>query len=265
MTGWMLIAAAVWLGSPEPAEPLPTRPPVVPPETTTDIGKRLLPGVTVADGIVEFRGMVCADPSHPQTPVVYLELLVTGPDSREHESLVVTTVKPSAIHAGLLAAGLEAGRPVSWRGAKVDKAAAGPRVRVEVAVVGEEGVGEFVDLASWAVNQETEEHLPSADGWGLVFAGSLLDEGGYAADKTGTIIGLTGFGTEVVAASWGLSPEAAIDEPVWIVDKDRVAEFGAEVVVRIRAVEAEKPKNAPVDKPTDAPAEKPSEKPADPS
>lgn len=247
MTGWMLIAAAVWLGNPDAINPTAPSPPVASPQTQTDTGKSLLPGVTVAEGVVEFRGTVCADPSHPQTPVVYLELLVTGPDSREHESLVVTRVKPSAIHAGLLAAGLEAGRPVAWRGGKVDRKAAGPRVRVEVAVVGDEGVGEFVDLASWAVNKETEEHLPSAEGWGLVFAGSRLDEGGYAADKTGTIVGLTGFGTEVVAASWGLSPEAAVDEPVWIVDKDRVAAFGAEVVVRIRAVERAKPVEQPTD------------------
>ncbi|MEM9374305.1 MAG: hypothetical protein AAGA55_11750, partial [Planctomycetota bacterium] len=51
--------------------------------------RELLPGVRVAEGTVEFRGTVCADTSHPQTPVVYLELLVTAPDSREHESLVV--------------------------------------------------------------------------------------------------------------------------------------------------------------------------------
>jgi hypothetical protein len=240
--------------------------------------------VTVAEGMVEFRGTVCADPRHPQTPVVYLELLVTGPNSREHESLVVTTVKPSAIHAGLLAAGLEAGHPVAWRGGRIDRAAAGPRVRVEVAVVGKEGEGEgkegvggFVDLASWAVNQETQEHLPSAEEWGLVFAGSLLDERGYAADKTGTIVGLTGFGTEVVAASWGLSPQAAIDEPVWIVDKERVPAFGAEVVVRIRAANSEKPAGKPAEKsdgdpdskpngdPEDIPVDKTPDKPADPT
>jgi hypothetical protein len=273
----MLIVAAVWLSIPEAAEPLPTPPPVVPSEPASDISKRLLPGVTVSEGAVEFRGTVCADPWHPQTPVVYLELLVTGPDSREHESLVVTTVKPSAIHAGLLAAGLEAGHPVAWRGGKVDRTAAGPRVTVEVAVVGKEGVGGFVDLASWVVNQETRERLPSAPGWGLVFAGSLLDGRGYAADKTGTIIGLTGFGTEVVAASWDLSPEASIDEPVWIVDKERVPAFGAEVVVRIRAANSEKPAGKPAEKsdgdpdskpngdPEDFPVDKTPEKPANPT
>lgn len=214
--------------------------PELPPET-----RELLPGVRVGDGFVEFRGTVCADLSHPQTPVVYLELLVTGPDSREHESLIVTTVKPSNIHAGLLAAGFEPGRPVAWRGAKVAHSAEGDRVWVEAAVLDDEGEpGPFVDLASWAINKETEQRLSETDGWGLVFAGSLLDEQqGYAADMTGTIIGLTDFGTEVIAAAWDLSPHSAIDEPVWIVDKDRVPAFGTPVVVRITRLET-KPKDA---------------------
>lgn len=224
----MIVLLAGLLGA-EPTASQPTEAPVE--------AKEILPGVRVSPGVVEFRGTVCADTSHPQTPVVYLELLVTGPDSREHESLVVTSVRPSSIHAGLLAAGLEPGRPVAWRGTKVEKPASGPPVRVEAAVVGDEGVGEFVDLASWAVHNETDQRLTEADGWGLVFAGSTMDDRGYAADETGTIIGLTGFGTEVIAAAWGLSPQAAVDEPVWIVDKDRVPPVGTEVVIRITRVE----------------------------
>ena len=202
--------------------------------------RELLPGVRVGEGVVEFRGEICADLSHPQTPVVYLELLVTGPDSREHESLVVTRVKPSSIHAGLLAAGLEPGRPIRWEGTRVGEPASGAKVRVEVATVEDDKVGDFVDLASWAIHQKTKQRLPEADGWGLVFAGSRMDDRGYAADQTGTIIGLTGFGTEVVAASWGLSPQAAVDEPVWIVDKERVPKVGTPVVVRVIAAEPEK-------------------------
>lgn len=220
----------------EPGAGTPGDPPADPPAAPES--RELLPGVRVGEGFVEFGGTVCADLSHPQTPVVYLELLITGPDSREHESLVVTSVKPSNIHAGLLAAGLEPGRPIAWRGAKVAHSAEGDAVRVEVAVLDDEGdPGPFVDLASWAINKETDVRLTEAEGWKLVFAGSLLDEqSGYAADNTGTIVGLTGFGTEVVAAAWDLSPQAAIDEPVWIVDKERVPELGTGVVVRISRI-----------------------------
>lgn len=197
--------------------------------------RELLPGVLVGEGVVEFKGTVCADLTHPQTPMVYLELLVTGPDSREHESLVVTRVRPSAIHAGLLAAGLEAGHPVRWESEKVAEHATGERVRVEVAAGGEDAEPAFVDLSSWVVHREDRRRLTDAERWGLVFAGSVLDEaaGVYAADETGTIVGLTGFGTEVVAASWGLSPQASVDEPVWIADKERVPAFGTPVRVRV--------------------------------
>lgn len=241
---WML-AAGLLLSEPgavaaEPEVPKPA-------ETL----RELLPGVRVGEGVVEFRGAVCADLSHPQTPVVYLELLVTGPDSREHESLVVTRVKPSAIHAGLLAAGLEPGTPVRWEGDRVGEAARGAKVRVEVATVEDSTVGEFVNLASWAVHKESKKRLPDADGWGLVFAGSRLDDReGYAADETGTIIGLTGFGTEVVAAAWGLSPQAAVDEPVWIVDKERVPKVGTPVVVRVIALDKPEKKDEETPDPT---------------
>lgn len=225
MLVWILFLTAV----PPADEVVPTEPPAL---------RELLPGVRVAEGLVEFRGTVCADLSHEQTPVVYLELLVTGPDSREHESLVVTRVKPSAIHAGLLAAGMEPGNPVRWGPEGIEKPAAGPRVRVEAAVVGEGGMGPFVDLASWVVRKDTREGLVGAEGWGLVFAGSVTDDRGYAADKAGTIVGLTGFGTEVVAAAWALSPTASVNEPVWIVDKATVPTFGTEVVVRIARIKS---------------------------
>lgn len=215
--------------------------------------KELLPGVRVGEGVVEFRGRVCADVSHPETPIVYLELLVTGPDSREHESLVVTTVRPSAVHAGMLAAGFEAGRPIRWKGDRAESLASGDAVRLEVAVLDDGKRGAFVDLASWAINEDTKQRLTEAKGWGLVFAGSLMDDRGYAADKTGTVVGLTGFGTEVIGASWGLSPTAAVDAPVWIVDRDRVAPYGREVVLRVtRAAEAKPKPGANADTPSEA-------------
>lgn len=214
-----------------------------PPEPKEDarppgVLRELVPGVLVGKGVVEFGGTVCADLSHPQTPVVYLELLVTGPDSREHESLVLTRVRASAIHAGLLAAGFESGHPVRFEGDRVAALPTGDRVSVAVGIQAEPDSGDdtaFVELASWAVRRDTGVRLDAAPGWWLVFAGSVLDgqAGAYAADKTGTVIGLTGFGTEVIAAAWDLSPQADVDEPVWIVDKDRVPAFGTPVRIRI--------------------------------
>ena len=63
---------------------------------------------------VEFDGTVPIDCHDPRTPRVYLEVAVCTPDTKEHEALVVTRVKPSDVHAALLAAGLEAGEPGTW-------------------------------------------------------------------------------------------------------------------------------------------------------
>ncbi|MFK7884034.1 MAG: YdjY domain-containing protein [Phycisphaerales bacterium] len=221
---WMCIATL--LGSLNGGEP-----PAVE-ALDTDPVRELLPGVFVGEGFIEFPGKVCADPSHPQTPIVYLELLVTGPDSREHESLVVTRVKASAIHAGLLAAGLEPGHPLRSGKDGTAQLATGESVVVMVRLA-EEPTGTFERLSSWAIHLDDEIRLSEADGWGLVFSGSKIRDGQYAADQTGTIIGLTGFGTEVISAAWGLSHRAAVDEPVWIVDGDRVPAFGVEVVIRV--------------------------------
>jgi len=223
-----VLIAALLLATPSPPEPVGE-----PVEL-----RELVPGVRVGERVVEFEGTVCADTSHPQTPVVYLELLVTGPDSREHESLVVTDATPSAIHAGLLAAGFEPGRPVRVEnGSRI--APSGAELSVWVSVLVDGVPGAFVPLSDWAVRVREEgdeseaERLTDDPGWGLVFAGSLLKDGGYAADRTGTVVGLTGFGTEVVAAAWTLSPWIAQDAPVWIVDDERVAPFGSAVTVRI--------------------------------
>lgn len=50
----------------------------------------------------------------PRTPLFYLEAICCAPDTREHESLLVTDAKPSHVHAALLAMGLKPGKPGAW-------------------------------------------------------------------------------------------------------------------------------------------------------
>ena len=203
----------------------------------------LIPGVRVEPGIVEFDARVAIDANHPSTPDVYLEMLVTAPDSREHESLLVAQIRPSNLHAGLLAAGFEPGSPVRRRGGAI-RAARGDRVRVLVRVEhdgdaagAEEANDAWRPLTSWIIDDDREHRVADDQRWsGLVFAGSTIDENGYAADRAGTIASLTPFGTEVVSPVWTVSPQASVDTPEWIADNDRVPEQSTRVRVRIVAV-----------------------------
>jgi len=65
----------------------------------------------------------------------------------------------------------------------------------------------------------------------------------YAATLTkltqrvmGTVIGLATFGSEVIAPVEAVSPEAAVDEPVWIADRAEVPPIGTPVTVVIEPV-----------------------------
>lgn len=197
----------------------------------------MLPGVWVDGSVVEIDASIAMDCHHPETPDVYLEMLITGPDTREHESLLVSDVSPSNLHAGLLAAGFEPGHPIEFKeGARIP--ATGDGVVVEVRV---DEAEEWVDLARWVVHVESGACVVEDAGWGgLVFAGSrVLEGGGYAGDREGALVSLTPWGFETVSPAWVVSPDASIDEPVWIANRDLVPELGDKVRVRFRKVEIE--------------------------
>ena len=199
--------------------------------------KELLPGIRVGDGVVEFDGAVAIDCHHLETPDVFLEMLVTAPDSREHESLVVASIKPSLLHAALLAGGFEPGSPMTRSDLGKQVPAHGGQVQVFVAVVEQGTVGEFVPIEAWVSHIDSDETLDAQASWsGLVFAGSILNKNGYAADLAGTLISLTSFGDEVIAPAWTISHQAEVDEPVWIANKELVPKQATPIRVRIEMI-----------------------------
>lgn len=196
--------------------------------------------------VVEFDGAVATDVHDPVTPIVWLELFVTGPDSREHESLVVTRVRPSLIHAALLGVGAEPGRPgrvwMDDSGAVVREPASGDAVRVEFVV--DDGSGDALvhDPASWVVHETNGESLTDHADWGgFVFAGSrVVTRGGrssYDADMTGVIVPLTSFGSGVISPRLTLSHASDLDEPVWVARGESVPRVGAPVSVRLTVLD----------------------------
>jgi len=196
----------------------------------------VFPGVRVDidRGVVEFDGAVAVDVHDPDSPKVYLEVIVCAPDSKEHEALVVADVLASHVHAALLLAGFEPGSPARWlRG--VD----GLRpVRAEGEALSVEFVvdGRAFSPADWVRHElEPERSLPPA--W--LFAGSRLrDRDGdgaeeYDADGTGLIVGLHAFGSEVVAWAETAHPDSAVEEPVWLARNEAMPDRGEPVTVRL--------------------------------
>lgn len=229
----------------EPTNQAPQAPtPLLPSEPSTPSFKELFPGirVDVAHKIVEFDGEIAIDCHNPQTPRVYLEVLVCSPDTREHETIVVTRVKPSLVHAALLAVGFKEGRPGSWEWDEASEKLisippTGDPLRVELVI---SGVAR--NLAEFAARADTKAALstPPLHGEGLstfLFAGSTLHTRGgvvrYEADGAGTLVGLTTFGTETIAWSRMYSPDASVDEPTWIANEGLTPPRGTKVIVRI--------------------------------
>ena len=213
----------------------------------------LMPGLRIAPdrGLVEFDGTVAVDVHHPDTPDVYLELIVTGPNAREHEALVVTSVPPSMIHAALLAAGHEHGEPGRFFATPTGLMRQRPTGdELDVLLVTANGHGEEVSVPP-EVWMRAEGGRPLMDvsgdgdtGFRWIFAGSRVRgmpvAGGermvYDADGTGVIVGLTTFGSEVVALHDVISPDSAINEPLWLGDARTMPKVGQPVTVRIQPV-----------------------------
>ncbi len=244
-----LIAACTLAGcAARPSTP-PTSSPAeaqaAPPAAAPDDGwTEAFPGVRVslARRAVEFEGIVPIDCHYPETPDVYLEVIVCTPDTREHEALVMTRTLPSHVHAALLLVGLNAGEPGRFvpddEGRLIRVTPRGDAVRV-LLITGDDQTP--VPASDWVVNVKTGRTLSDETAGGWVFAGSrIVERQGrerYDADGTGTLVGLHTFGAEVLAWRAVYNPESVIDEPEWIASRSLVPEFGTPVRVRIEAAD----------------------------
>jgi hypothetical protein len=196
--------------------------------------------INAAERTVEFDCIVPIRLDDPRAPRVYLEQLVCIPDTKEHEVVLVTSAKPSHIHAALLAVGFTPGTPATWRqeGTKmIPVAAEGDEISIELIYTNAKGE-EVIDPPSrWVKSATTGEPWPAGN-W--VFAGSIMKPrpGGetYEADSSGTLIGLSSFGTEVLAWPSPISPDSQQQEPEWIADPARVPPMNTPVTVRLTAI-----------------------------
>lgn len=179
-----------------------------------------------------------------RSPLVYLEVLVCIPNTREHESILVSKARPSHVHAALLAIGATAGKPGGFTfesGQLKTIDATGPGVSVECVYDGLGRAGEVrVDPLEWVVNAADGQAFGESDmgrSSGFVFAGSkFVNVNGqehYGGDLGGNVIGLTTFGDEVIGLSKTISPEAAVQAPEWVAKLKGMPGAGTPVRVRI--------------------------------
>jgi hypothetical protein len=214
------------------------------------------------EGFVEVNGVVAID-VHGATPNVYLEVLVCSPNSREHESLIVTKARASDVHAALLLLGMEPGSPgaFTWEGQQlVSVAPTGPALRV---LVQPEGAAGWVPILDWVISptlakqgapvqagvidqgSALEQAKPPRHASGFLFAGStfrsIQGQEVYAGDAEGTIVGLATFGTETVAFATVHNPDASTEQPHLIADAAKLPKHGTSVKVRLMKIDASRP------------------------
>jgi len=188
-----------------------------------------LPFITIdtATRTVTVEAAIAVDVHDPETPRVWLEVLACSPDSKEHESLVVTRARPSHIHAALLLIGMQAGEPgrVEWVGGKVEPIAPrGPGVDVSFVVTKADGTKQTVSPAEWITLSSTGkppaklEFLFAGSGFTRTPSAAAVAAGAsaYAADNAGTIVGLTTFGTETIAMVEVWSPDSGLQAPEFL-------------------------------------------------
>jgi len=162
-----------------------------------------------------------------------LEVVVCTPDTREHEALVMTAVRPSHIHAALLALGAEPGRPGGpvWNGRTFDmQEPAGPSIGVRFAI--DEQTPRWIDAREWFTIDP-----PSTLDTAWMFTGSQIHADRYAADGDGSIIGLVSFGTEVVGMAPAVTEIDAQRGFDFVAHPQRVPPFGTRVMVELRLLD----------------------------
>ena len=194
--------------------------------------------IELADGLrvdrmsrtVEIRAWVCLDRG-------WLEQVLCLPGTREHESLMVTNVTPSSIHAALLLVGIEPGQPGRWverDGEIVLTPPQGDAVAVAVrSGTGASSTPVVRPVADWIADVATAESYPDTP-W--IFGGSFTHDdissgSRYAADHSGSIIGLVTFGDEMLGAVDVIPDAEAVHAPEWVVRHEVMPPMGTTVEV----------------------------------
>ena len=126
-----------------------------------------------------------------------LEFFLCATGTNEYESVLRSKVKPSHLHAALLALGLKPGEPVHLsETTKKWIPPHGPPLLISATF--DDKNGRSVTVPAWRLMRDlkTKREMPPMT---FIFAGSrIMDDGVYAADKTGYLISVVNFDLTVI-------------------------------------------------------------------
>lgn len=174
--------------------------------------------------------------------VGWLEQVACREGTREHESLLVVECKPSDVHAALLLLDLMPGAPGTW---------SYDGHEVEVRAPHGDGVAPFVryEVDGAALERPVAEWIRGADGRAFpsewVFAGSRFVPNPkswgpgehYAADESGSLVGLVTFGDETVGARTVIPDQLAVESANWESWTERMPKEGTRATLVLRRVD----------------------------
>jgi hypothetical protein len=124
-----------------------------------------------------------------------LEFFLCASGTNEHESVLRSRVKPSHLHAALLAVGLTPGAPVHFSPAKNEWIPPhGPPIQITCEFEND-GKKQAVPAYRLMRDVKTKKEMPPLT-W--IFAGSREIDGTYAADRTGYLISIVNFDLTVI-------------------------------------------------------------------
>lgn len=231
--GCLVLFAAVASGCVRAVSPLP--PPVQACEPVRDAtAVEAVPPLLLPGGIeVDRAASEVRIPAQVALEAGWLEQAVCRAGTREHESVLVVDLSPRLVHAALLLLGLEAGAPGTWRqeGSPPQVVRVPPRGdRLEL-FVRRSAESKDEPLTAWIRGGDPAVPLPDHP-W--VFAGSIVEQDAYAAEFTGSVVGLVTFGDETIAFEEVFADQDAVEETPFLVRESVVPPPGTPVILVVR-------------------------------
>lgn len=168
-----------------------------------------------------------------------LEMLACPVGTKEHESIIATFCKAQTVHAGLLAVGAEAGKPVQWQ--PTYEPPTGSEIQINVLWFKADGAQAQIDVRKWLRVMGSKDEILEPN---FVFAGSVFwedpDTGQkYYQAESGDLICVSNFTTATLDVP--LKSTHANTGLMFVAFTDRIPAKNTPVRLVLQVVSKDKP------------------------